>query len=113
MLPMRPTRPYWSTWYRNLPQPRWRNTAYWWTIPPDFMVSPHKKKKRKTSGRITMRKIFFALLAVPAALILALAPVNPAQAKGPEKPVRIAPPFGPGGGPDVTSGIMGAKVHAK
>ena len=42
MPPTRPTRPIWSTWCRNLPQPRWRNTACWWTIQPGFMVSTNE-----------------------------------------------------------------------
>src|SRR5665811_801051 len=60
-----------------------------------------------------MRKILFALLAVTAALMLALAPVNQAQAKWPEKPVRIVLPFGAGGVADVTSRMMAAKLTEK
>ena len=36
-----------------------------------------------------MRKAFFALLALPAALIVALAPLGQAQAKWPEKPIKL------------------------
>ena len=60
-----------------------------------------------------MRKTIFTLLAVPAALIVALAPAAPAQAKWPEKPVRLILPFGPGGVADVTSRIMAAKLSEK
>ena len=52
-----------------------------------------------------------ALLALPA-LILALAPVQ-AQAKWPEKPVRIVLPFGAGGVADVTARIMADKLSEK
>ncbi len=47
-----------------------------------------------------------ALLALPAALILALTPLKPAQAAWPEKPIKLVLPFGPGGVADVTSRIM-------
>ena len=50
-----------------------------------------------------MRKAFFALLA---AAIVALAPAVPAQAKWPEKPIRLVLPFGPGGVADVTARIL-------
>lgn len=60
-----------------------------------------------------MRKTIFALLALPAALILALAPLGGAQAAWPEKPVRLILPFGPGGVADVTSRIMAAKLSDK
>jgi tripartite-type tricarboxylate transporter receptor subunit TctC len=59
-----------------------------------------------------MRKVLFALLALPAALILALAPLSQAQAKWPEKPVKIILPFGAGGVADVTSRIMADKLTA-
>lgn len=59
-----------------------------------------------------MRKTLFALLALPAALIVALAP-GQAQAKWPEKPVRLILPFGAGGVADVTSRIMAAKLSEK
>jgi tripartite-type tricarboxylate transporter receptor subunit TctC len=58
-----------------------------------------------------MRKTFFALLALPAALMMALA--APAQAKWPEKPVRIILPFGAGGVADVTARIMAGKLTEK
>jgi len=54
-----------------------------------------------------------ALLALPAALILALAPVTQAQAKWPERPVKIVLPFGAGGVADVTARIMAAKLSEK
>ena len=59
-----------------------------------------------------MRKAFFALLALPAALIVALAPFGQAQAKWPDKPVKIILPFGAGGVADVTSRIMADKLSA-
>jgi tripartite-type tricarboxylate transporter receptor subunit TctC len=60
-----------------------------------------------------MRKALFALLALPAALLVALAPVAPAQAKWPEKPIRLILPFGAGGVADVTARIMAAKLSEK
>jgi len=56
-----------------------------------------------------MRKALFALLA--AALTVVLAPQ--AQAKWPEKPIKIVLPFGPGGVADVTARIMAAKLSEK
>jgi len=53
------------------------------------------------------------LLVLPAALILASAPVGGAQAKWPEKPVKIILPFGAGGVADVTARIMADKLSAK
>ncbi len=53
------------------------------------------------------------LLALPAALILALALAGSAQAKWPEKPVRIVLPFGAGGVADVTARIMAEKLSLK
>ena len=58
-----------------------------------------------------MRKAFFALLAL--GLLVMLAPVNQAQAKWPEKPVKLVLPFGAGGVADVTSRIMAAKLSDK
>jgi tripartite-type tricarboxylate transporter receptor subunit TctC len=58
-----------------------------------------------------MRKTVFALLALPAALMMALA--APAQAKWPEKPVKIILPFGAGGVADVTARILAAKLTEK
>ncbi len=60
-----------------------------------------------------MRKAFFAALALPAALLLALAPGNQAQAKWPEKPVKIVLPFGAGGVADVTARMLAAKLTEK
>src|ERR1700690_216072 len=60
-----------------------------------------------------MRKALFALLALPAALVLALAPLSQVQAKWPEKPVRIILPFGPGGVADVTARMLAAKLSDK
>ncbi len=60
-----------------------------------------------------MRKAFFALLALPAALLVMLAPLGQAQAKWPDKPVKIILPFGAGGVADVTSRIMAAKLSDK
>lgn len=54
-----------------------------------------------------------ALLALPAAFILALAPFGQAQAKWPEKPVKIVLPFGAGGVADVTARIMADKLGEK
>jgi tripartite-type tricarboxylate transporter receptor subunit TctC len=60
-----------------------------------------------------MEKALVALLAVPLALILALAPLSQAQAKWPEKPVKIVLPFGPGGVADVTARVLAAKLSDK
>ncbi len=60
-----------------------------------------------------MRIAFFVLLALPAALMLALAPLGEAQAKWPDKPVKIILPFGAGGVADVTSRIMADKLSNK
>jgi tripartite-type tricarboxylate transporter receptor subunit TctC len=51
------------------------------------------------------------LLALPAVLILAVAPLNCAQAKWPEKPVKIVLPFGAGGVADVSARIMATKLE--
>lgn len=59
-----------------------------------------------------------ALLALPAALllnifILVMAPMTAAQAKWPDKPVKIILPFGAGGVGDVSSRIMADKLTDK
>jgi tripartite-type tricarboxylate transporter receptor subunit TctC len=54
-----------------------------------------------------------ALLALPAALMLVLAPLASAEAKWPEKPVKIVLPFGAGGVADVTARIMAEKLSDK
>lgn len=54
-----------------------------------------------------------ALLALPAILLLTLAPVTAAQAKWPEKPIKIILPFGAGGVADVTSRILADKLSDK
>jgi tripartite-type tricarboxylate transporter receptor subunit TctC len=55
----------------------------------------------------------FALLALPAVFVLALALLGQAQAKWPDKPVRIILPFGAGGVADVTARIMADKLSDK
>ncbi|MEI9805894.1 MAG: tripartite tricarboxylate transporter substrate binding protein [Pseudolabrys sp.] len=54
-----------------------------------------------------------ALLALPAALLVTLAPMGSAQAKWPEKTVRLVLPFGAGGVADVTARIMADKLSEK
>ena len=68
-----------------------------------------------TEGIFNMTKFArrTALLALPAAMILALAPMSQAQAKWPEKPVRIVLPFGAGGVADVTARIIADKLSTK
>ncbi len=52
-----------------------------------------------------------ALTAVLTAALLAVAPIAPAQAKWPEKPVKIVLPFGAGGVADVTARIMADRLQ--
>ncbi len=52
-----------------------------------------------------------AAYALLAAALLALAPIAPAQAKWPEKPVKIVLPFGAGGVADVTARIMADRLQ--
>ena len=59
-----------------------------------------------------MTKRLFATALVVAA-ILVLAPLSQAQAKWPEKPVRLVLPFGAGGVADVTARIMADKLSQK
>jgi len=65
------------------------------------------------AARFARRCTLLALPALPAALMLALAPANPAQAAWPEKPIKLVLPFGPGGVADVTSRIMADKLSQK
>jgi putative tricarboxylic transport membrane protein len=62
---------------------------------------------------MTKRNVASVLLALPAALILALAPLSQVQAAWPEKPVRLVLPFGAGGVADVTARIMADKLSTK
>jgi tripartite-type tricarboxylate transporter receptor subunit TctC len=64
---------------------------------------------RKVLERARLR----LLLALPAALLLTIAPMSAAQAKWPERPLRIVLPFGAGGVADVTSRILADKLSAK
>jgi tripartite-type tricarboxylate transporter receptor subunit TctC len=75
------------------------------------MVSTDKKQNGWNQGRITMRKLFIGLAAL--GLLVTLAPVGQAQAKWPEKTVKLVLPFGPGGVADVTSRVMAAKLSEK
>jgi len=53
------------------------------------------------------------LLALPAALLLGLAPTGQAQAKWPDKPVKIVVPFGAGGVADFISRTLADKLSSK
>ena len=61
--------------------------------------------------RFTARRAL--LLAMSAALLLGLAPAGQAQAKWPDKPVRIVLPFGAGGVADFTTRILANKLSTK
>jgi len=65
-------------------------------------------------SRITKIARRSALLALPAALMLALVPFSAsAQSKWPERPIRLVLPFGAGGVADVTARIMAEKLSDK
>ena len=72
----------------------------------------NKNKKRQNSGEDHDEESVFRA-AGAAALLVALAPLDQAQAKWPEKPVKIVLPFGAGGVADVTSRMMAAKLSDK
>lgn len=57
------------------------------------------------------RRTFVSVLAVGA--VLALAPLQSAQAKWPERPIRLVLPFGAGGVADVTARIVAEKLSDK
>ena len=60
-----------------------------------------------------MRKVLLALLALPAAVLMTLAPLGAAQAKWPDKPVKFVLPFGAGGVADVTARILADRLEKK
>ena len=62
------------------------------------------------AARIARRAVLSML---PAALALALVPMSQAQAKWPERPIRMVLPFGPGGVADVTARIVADKLGDK
>ncbi|MGE0564426.1 MAG: Bug family tripartite tricarboxylate transporter substrate binding protein [Pseudolabrys sp.] len=63
--------------------------------------------------RLTQWSRRTATLALPAALLAAIALPAPVQAKWPEKPVKIILPFGAGGVADVTSRILADRLSKK
>jgi tripartite-type tricarboxylate transporter receptor subunit TctC len=66
---------------------------------------------RATEAARFARRAILSML--PAALALALVPMSQAQAKWPERPIRMVLPFGPGGVADVTARIVADKLGDK
>ncbi|HEY6832684.1 MAG TPA: tripartite tricarboxylate transporter substrate binding protein [Pseudolabrys sp.] len=66
---------------------------------------------RATEAARFARRAILSML--PAALALALLPMSQAQAKWPERPIRMVLPFGPGGVADVTARIVADKLGNK
>jgi tripartite-type tricarboxylate transporter receptor subunit TctC len=80
-----------------------------------MVLARHKKptggNQMHNAGFGCARRAWLATLA--AALIAGLVPATPAQAKWPDKPVRIILPFGSGGVADVTARIMADRLEKK
>jgi tripartite-type tricarboxylate transporter receptor subunit TctC len=66
---------------------------------------------RVTEAARFARRAVLSML--PVALALALMPAGQAQAKWPERPIRLVLPFGPGGVADVTARIVADKLSDK